>query len=64
MVDDFNDLRRIEDTVEGHIGANSLFALESAILKALAKEKKKESFASAIEVVPFSVVVSDEEEMS
>src|SRR3989344_4597472 len=42
VVDDFNDLRRIEDTVEGHIGANSLFALESAILKALAKEKKKE----------------------
>ena len=41
-IDDFNDLRRIEDTVEGHIGANSLFALESAILKALAKEKKKE----------------------
>ena len=42
VVDDFNDLRRIEDTVEGHIVANSLFALESAILKALAKEKKKE----------------------
>ena len=43
VVDDFNDLRRIEDTVEGHIGANSLFALESAILKALAKEKNKDS---------------------
>ena len=42
MVDDFNDLRRIEDIVEGHIGANSLFALESAILKAMAKELKKE----------------------
>ena len=42
VIDDFNDLRRIEDIVEGHIGANSLFALESAILKALAKEKKKE----------------------
>ncbi len=42
VVDEFNDLRRIEDVVEGHIGANSLFALESAILKAVAKEKKKE----------------------
>ena len=42
VIDDFNDLRRIEDTVEGHIGANSLFALESAILKALAREKRKE----------------------
>src|SRR3989344_1498988 len=41
-IDDFNDLRRIEDTVEGHIGANPLFALESAILKAMAKEKKKD----------------------
>ena len=28
--------------MDGHIGANSLFALESAILKALAKEQKKE----------------------
>jgi enolase len=42
IIDDFGDLRRIEDVVEGHIGANTLFALESAILKALAKEKKKE----------------------
>lgn len=41
-LDDFSDLRRIEDIVKGHIGANSLFALESAILKAIAKEKKKE----------------------
>jgi len=42
IIDDFKDLRRIEDIVHGHVGANSLFALESAILKALAKEKKKE----------------------
>ncbi len=42
VIDDFSDLRRIEDIVEGHIGANSLFALESAILKALAVEKKKQ----------------------
>ena len=41
-IDSFNDLRRIEDIVEGHLGANPLFALESAILKAVAKEKKKE----------------------
>ncbi len=42
IIDDFSDLRRIEDIVEGHIGANSLFALESAVLKALAVEKKKQ----------------------
>ena len=41
-IDNFSDLRRIEDIVDRHIGANSLFALESAILKALAKEQKKE----------------------
>jgi len=38
----FNDLRRIEDIVKGHIGANTLFALESAALKAMAEEQKKE----------------------
>ncbi|MBU2616099.1 MAG: hypothetical protein KKC19_03270 [Nanoarchaeota archaeon] len=41
-IDNFSDLRRVEDTVDRHIGANSLFALESAILKALASEQKKE----------------------
>ncbi len=41
-IESFDDLRRIEDVVDGHIGANSLFALESATLKALAKEQKKE----------------------
>ncbi len=41
IIDDFHDLRRAEDIVEGHIGANTLFALESAILKALSKEKRK-----------------------
>jgi enolase len=41
-LEDFEDLRRIEDIVEGHIGANTLFALESASLKAIAKEQKKE----------------------
>jgi len=38
----FEDLKRVEDNVDNHIGANTLFALESAVLKAIAKEKKKE----------------------
>jgi enolase len=42
IIEKFEDLRRIEDIAEGHIGANTLFALESAALKALAKEQKKE----------------------
>ncbi|MBI3623923.1 hypothetical protein HY212_07645 [Candidatus Pacearchaeota archaeon] len=41
-IDEFDDLRRIEDIVDRQIGANTLFALESATLKALAKEKNKE----------------------
>jgi enolase len=40
IIEKFEDLRRIEDIVDRHIGANTLFALESAILKALANEKK------------------------
>ena len=42
IMEKFDDLRRIEDIVDGHIGANTLFALESAILKAMAKEQKKQ----------------------
>jgi len=42
IIDKFDDLKRIEDIVDGHIGANTLFALESAVLKALAKEQNKE----------------------
>lgn len=42
VIEKFEDLRRIEDIVDGHIGANSLFALESAVLKAMAKEQAKE----------------------
>lgn len=38
----FDDLRRIEDTLDRHVGANTLFAFESATLKAIAKEGKKE----------------------
>jgi len=41
-IEKFDDLRRIEDIVDRHVGANTLFALESAVLKALAKEQKKQ----------------------
>ncbi|PJE81248.1 hypothetical protein COU58_03380 [Candidatus Pacearchaeota archaeon CG10_big_fil_rev_8_21_14_0_10_32_42] len=41
-IEKFSDLRRIEDIVKGHIGANTLFAFESAVLKAVSKEQKKE----------------------
>ena len=41
-IEKFEDLRRVEDIVGGHVGANTLFALESAVLKGLASEKKKE----------------------
>ena len=40
--DDFDDLRMAEDITDNSVGANTLFALESAILKAIAKEQKKE----------------------
>ncbi|MAG78801.1 hypothetical protein CMI40_00290 [Candidatus Pacearchaeota archaeon] len=42
VIEEFDDLRIIEDTVDGHVGANTLFALESAILKAVAKKQKKQ----------------------
>jgi len=41
-IDKFDDLRRIEDILDGNVGANKFIAFEYAILKALAKEKKKE----------------------
>jgi len=41
-IESFIDLRRIEDIINGFVGANTLFAFESAILKALVKEKKKD----------------------
>lgn len=41
-IEKFEDLRRIEDIVDRQVGANTLFALESAILKAVAKEQKKQ----------------------
>ncbi|MCK4647465.1 hypothetical protein KAT24_00870 [Candidatus Pacearchaeota archaeon] len=42
VLEKFEDLRRVEDIIEGHVGANTMFAFESAILKAIAKEKSKE----------------------
>ncbi|MGY4884866.1 MAG: enolase C-terminal domain-like protein [Nanobdellota archaeon] len=40
ILDGFDDLKRVEDILEGHIGGNTLFAFESAVLKAIADEKK------------------------
>ncbi len=42
LVENFDDLKKIEDIADRHIGANTLVALESAILKAVAREQKKE----------------------
>ncbi|MBU2052623.1 MAG: hypothetical protein KJ721_00060 [Nanoarchaeota archaeon] len=42
VLEKFKDLRRVEDIVDGHVGANTLFALESAVLKAMAKEQNKQ----------------------
>lgn len=42
IIEKFEDLKSIEDIADKQIGANTLFALESCILKAIAKEQKKE----------------------
>ena len=42
MIEKFDDLRRIEDILDRHVGANTIFAMESAVLKAMAHEQKKE----------------------
>ena len=41
-MENFDDLRKIEDIVDGFIGANTLFAFQSTVLKALAHKQKKE----------------------
>jgi enolase len=41
-IESFADLRRIEDIVAGHIGANSVVALEYAVLIALASVQKNQ----------------------
>jgi enolase len=38
----FEDLQKVEDYIMDLIGGNSLFALEASLLKAMAKENKKE----------------------
>jgi enolase len=42
VLEEFCDLKMVEDILSGHIGGNTLFAFESAVLKAIANEKKKE----------------------
>jgi enolase len=42
ILEKFEDLKMVEDILDGHVGANTLFAFESAVLKAIAHEKKKE----------------------
>lgn len=42
VLEKFEDLRRVEDIIEGHVGANTMFAFESAILRAMAREQKNE----------------------
>jgi enolase len=42
IIENFNDLRRAEDILEGNVGANTFFAFESALLKALSKERKED----------------------
>jgi enolase len=42
FIESFDDLKRVEDIIKSHVGANTLFALESAVLKAMAKEQKKQ----------------------
>jgi enolase len=41
-IEEFKDLKELEGFLNNRIGANSLFALESSILKALAKEQGQE----------------------
>ena len=42
IIDQFADLKIIEDILDGHVGGNSVLALHYAALKALAQEHKKE----------------------
>src|SRR3989344_8357629 len=41
-INSFQDLEKVESKIKSKIGANSLYALESAILKALAKSESKQ----------------------
>jgi enolase len=42
ILEEFCDLKMVEDILDGHVGANTLFAFESAVLKAMAQDKKME----------------------
>ncbi len=42
VIENFEDLRRVEDVVDRHVGANTTIALEFAVLKALAHKEKKQ----------------------
>ncbi len=42
IIDQFADLKIIEDTLAGHVGGNTVLALQYATLKSLAKEHKKQ----------------------
>ncbi len=42
ILEEFDDLKSVEEIVEGHVGANTKIALEYAILKAMADEQKKQ----------------------
>ncbi len=42
LLEEFDDLRIVEDILEGNVGGNTIFAFESCVLKAIAQEKKKE----------------------
>ncbi len=42
IIEEFDDLRRVEDILDGHVGANTIIALEYAVLKALAKKENKQ----------------------
>lgn len=41
-IEEFDDLELIEDKIKSRVGANTLFAFEASVLKALAAEKKLE----------------------
>jgi len=51
-VEEFKDLIEVEGLTKGCIGANSLFSLESSILKALAAEQEKELWEFLSKGVP------------
>ena len=55
-INEFKDLREIEGFVGKNIGANSLFALEACLLKALAKENKK-SYGNFLEEEKYPILL-------